>query len=303
MANIPEKLTDNLLNVYTYSFVETVPYEFFKPNPERDIAVNLVDKEYHCEKCGKVTHVNYQKRPLVYYSKGKLALERKAYDKLGKHFPYMGELEDGVPFTNEAIGLCTECAAGEVLQAKAPEQQVVNLAAELHAADELVVAKAQSAMEKALKSWLAKTDADEFLKYNLGDFAAVRDLICAVMLDDLAGVTAVLDEYLAERNKKTLSIKSLLEKLPEVWRAYAERPLSVFESMHDKMYHEYSVMFIEPGQSLEDYYIYRPIEKKRVIMFIEQPRIDTVEELLTEVGFHGEWIDLVSERLKELGAI
>ena len=35
-------------------------------------------------------------------------------------------------------------------------------------------------------------------------------------------------------------------------------------------------------------------------MFLEQPRIETLEELLMEVGFHGEWIDLVSQRLQEL---
>lgn len=297
------KITDNLLNVYNYSFVETVPYAFFKPNPERDIPVNLVDKEYHCEKCGKVTKVKYQKRQIVYYSKGKLALERKLYDKLGKDFPFMGEIEAGIPFTNEAIGLCKDCAAELVLNDDAPEQKIVNLAQELHAADELVVVKAQAAMEKALKKWLEHTSADEFLQFNLGDFNAVRDLICAVMLDDTAEVAAILAEYDEINKAKTTAIKTILEAVPDIWKAYTARPMAVFESMHDKMYHEYSVMFIEPSKDLEDYYIYRPIEKKRVQMFIEQPRIETIEELLTEVGFHGEWIDLVSARLKELGAI
>lgn len=297
------KITDNLLNVYNYSFVETVPYAFFKPNPERDIPVNLVDKEYHCEKCGKVTKVKYQKRQIVYYSKGKLALERKLYDKLGKDFPFMGEIEAGIPFTNEAIGLCKDCAAELVLNDDAPEQKIVNLAQELHAADELVVVKAQAAMEKALKKWLEHTSADEFLQFNLGDFNAVRDLICAVMLDDTAEVATILAEYDEINKAKTIAIKTILEAVPDIWKAYTARPMAVFESMHDKMYHEYSVMFIEPSKDLEDYYIYRPIEKKRVQMFIEQPRIETIEELLTEVGFHGEWIDLVSARLKELGAI
>lgn len=31
MANEPSRITDNLLNIFNYSFVETVPYEFFKP--------------------------------------------------------------------------------------------------------------------------------------------------------------------------------------------------------------------------------------------------------------------------------
>ena len=35
-------------------------------------------------------------------------------------------------------------------------------------------------------------------------------------------------------------------------------------------------------------------------MFLEQPRIETLEELLMEVGFHGEWIDLVNQRIQQL---
>ena len=94
MANEPSRITDNLLNIFNYSFVETVPYEFFKPRPERDIAVKLVDKEYHCAGCGKVTHVDYQERPLTYFSKGKLKEQRAIYEKLGKRFPTMEEIAE-----------------------------------------------------------------------------------------------------------------------------------------------------------------------------------------------------------------
>ena len=43
MTNEPSRITDNLLNVFNYCFVETVPYAFFKPNSQRDIPVNLVE--------------------------------------------------------------------------------------------------------------------------------------------------------------------------------------------------------------------------------------------------------------------
>ena len=35
--------------------------------------------------------------------------------------------------------------------------------------------------------------------------------------------------------------------------------------MNDKMYHEYTVAFPQPGTMPEDYYIYRPLEKSRVL--------------------------------------
>lgn len=301
MANEPSRITDNLLNVYNYCFVETVPYAFFKPNPERDIPVKLVDKEYHCEACGKVTNVRYNPRPLTYFSKGKLAQQRRVYDALGKEFPFMGQLTAGTPFTNEAVGLCRACAAEQVLTGETPEQQVVNLSEQLHRADELVVAKARAAMEKSLTDWLDKVEKPEvFLQYDLADFAALRDFICAVMLEDTAAEAAILREYREQIAAIEAKLQQLLEGLPEEWKAYAARSTAVFESMNDKMYHEYTVVFPAPGQLPEDYYIYRTIEKKRVLMFLEQPRIETLEELLMEVGFHGEWIDLVTNRLESL---
>ncbi|SDG28904.1 hypothetical protein SAMN05216584_103239 [Selenomonas sp. WCT3] len=301
MANEPSRITDNLLNVFNYCFVETVPYAFFKPNPERDIPVKLVGKEYHCSCCGKVSVVKYNERPLTYYSKGKLAQERRVYDKLGKDFPVMGEIFDGQPFTNEAIGLCRECAQKDVLGADNPEQLAVNLADRLHRADELLVAKARAAMEKALTDWLAKVEKPEdFLQYNLTDFAALRDFICAVMLEDISPETEILRAYREEIAAIEGQLQQLLEELPEEWKAYAARSTAVFESMNDKMYHEYTVVFPAPGQLPEDYYIYRNIEKKRVLMFLEQPRVETLDELFMEVGFHGEWIDLVTNRLESL---
>ena len=299
MANEPSRITDNLLNVFNYCFVETVPYAFFKPNPERDIPVRLVDKEYHCEGCGKVSTVKYKERPLTYYSKGKLAQERRIYDKLGKEFPVMGEILDGKPFTNAAIGLCRACAEKDILKAQAPEQRAVNLSQQLHRADELLVVKAQAAMEKSLLDWLEKVEKPEdFLQYDLTDFNALRDFICAVMLEDTSSVEKVLADYREQIGTIEKELRELLADLPEEWKAYAARSTAVFESMNDKMYHEYTVVFPAQGQMPEDYYIYRSIEKKRVLMFLEQPRVEELGELLMEVGFHGEWIDMVTNRLE-----
>ena len=124
MAEPAATITANLAQAFHYSFVETVPYAFFKPNPERDIAVNLRAKEYRCEKCGRVTRVTYRNEGVTYYSKGKLAEERRIYDTLGLSFPYMGEINDGVEFTNEAYGYCQACAQEGVVQSMVPAQRV-----------------------------------------------------------------------------------------------------------------------------------------------------------------------------------
>ena len=238
---------------------------------------------------------------MTYFSKGKLKEQRAIYEKLGKRFPTMEEIAEGRPFTNEAIGYCRDCAEKEILHDDAAGQRVCNLALQLHGEDELVVAKARAAMEDALKKWLAGIESvDEFLQYGLGDFNAVRDLICAVMLQDTSAEEALLAAYGDTVAAIKGEVTALLASLPNTWQAYAARSTGVYESMNDKMYHEYTVIFPKPGMIPEDYYIYRSIEKSRVRMFLDQPRIESLEELLTEAGFHGEWIDLVNQRLQEL---
>lgn len=153
MAEPAATITANLAQAFHYSFVETVPYAFFKPNPERDIAVNLRAKEYRCEKCGRVTRVTYRNEGVTYYSKGKLAEERRIYDTLGLSFPYMGEINDGVEFTNEAYGYCQACAQECVLQSMEPAQRAYNLAELLHTADMLVLSHARDDAEQALTAY------------------------------------------------------------------------------------------------------------------------------------------------------
>ena len=235
-------ITKNLAHAFHYAFVETVPYAFFKPNPERDIAVHLVAKEYRCKACGKITRVAYRNTGVTYYSKGKLAEERQTYDRLGLHFPYMGEIESGIAFTNEAVGFCRACAQEKLLDSMEPAQRAYNLAELLHTEDLVVLAHAKDDAEQAL--------------------AAYRGLVNEVQVQEA----------------------ELLAKLPDTFRAYAARPTRAPESMSDKVYHEYTIAFPAADAPNELYYIERTIEKSRLLMFLAQTRIETLEELRREAG-------------------
>ena len=180
MANEPGKIKEQLDSVYEYCFVETVPYAFFKPNPARDIAVNLRAKEYRCPACGKVTRVPYRYHGDTYFSKGKLAAERRTYDKLGLDFPTMGRIVAGEPFVNEAVGYCAACAKERLGVSEDPAQRAVNLAQQLHRADALVATAARLAMEEALRRWLAAADAETLRQFDVSTLEKTRDLICAI---------------------------------------------------------------------------------------------------------------------------
>lgn len=300
MVNEPGKIKEQLESVYEYCFVETVPYAFFKPNPARDIAVNLRAKEYRCPACGKVTRVPYRYHGDTYFSKGKLAAERRTYDKLGLDFPTMGRIAAGEPFVNEAVGYCAACAKERLGASEDPAQRVVNLAQQLHRADALVVTAARLAMEGALRRWLAAADAETLRRFDVSTLEKTRDLICAVMLDDTAGAEQALADYRAVVRHVQETCAHLLASLPEVFTASVARSTHAPESMSDKVYHEYTVAFAAADAPREEFYFPRRVEKQRLSMFLEQPRVASLAELFSEVGFHGEWLDLFTARVREL---
>lgn len=300
MANEPGKIKEQLESVYEYCFVETVPYAFFKPNPARDIAVNLRAKEYRCPVCGKVTRVPYRYHGDTYFSKGKLAAERRTYDKLGLEFPTMGRIAAGEPFVNEAVGYCAACAKERLGASEDPAQRVVNLAQQLHRADALVVTAARLAMEEALRRWLAAADAETLRQFDVSMPEKTRDLICAIMLDDTAGAEQALADYRAVVRHVQEACARLLSLLPEVFTASVARSTHAPESMSDKVYHEYTVAFAAADAPREEFYFPRRVEKQRLSMFLEQPRVASLADLFSEVGFHGEWLDFFRARVHEL---
>ena len=300
MANEPGKIKEQLESVYEYCFVETVHYAFFKPNPARDIAVNLRAKEYRCPACGKVTRVPYRYHGDTYFSKGKLAAERRTYDKLGLEFPTMGCIAAGEPFVNEAVGYCAACAKERLGASEDPAQRVVNLAQQLHRADALVVTAARLAMEEALRRWLAAADAETLRQFDVSTLEKTRDLICAIMLDDTAGAEQALADYRAVVRHVQETCAQLLSLLPEVFTASVARSTHAPESMSDKVYHEYTVAFAAADAPREEFYFPRRVEKQRLSMFLEQPRVASLADLFSEVGFHGEWLDFFRARVHEL---
>ena len=300
MANEPGKIKEQLESVYEYCFVETVHYAFFKPNPARDIAVNLRAKEYRCPACGKVTRVPYRYHGDTYFSKGKLAAERRTYDKLGLEFPTMGRIAAGEPFVNEAVGYCAACAKERLGASEDPAQRVVNLAQQLHRADALVVTAARLAMEEALRRWLAAADAETLRQFDVSTLEKTRDLICAIMLDDTAGAEQALADYRAVVRHVQETCAQLLSLLPEVFTASVARSTHAPESMSDKVYHEYTVAFAAADAPREEFYFPRRVEKQRLSMFLEQPRVASLADLFSEVGFHGEWLDFFRARVHEL---
>ena len=42
------------------------------------------------------------------------------------------------------------------------------------------------------------------------------------------------------------------------------------------------------------------VEKSRVEMFVKQPRMESIQDLLSDAGFQEQWIDMVMDKANEL---
>lgn len=292
------KITDNLLKVYNYAFIDDMPYGFFKPNDAMYVGVKLVDKMYHCPECGGEFTVKFRNDNdgITYFSKSRVASQREVYDELDLDFPAQWELMEK-PFTYHTIGVCSKCAKKHILNSQEAGQHIYNLCHQLHMQDELLAAKAKKLMTASVKKWLdGIEDSSYLLQFDLSTHESLRDLVCAVILQDTQAIEDALQEYRDTIQPLIYEAKKLLEKQTPAWKAQVAHSSSLPMSMSDEEYHEYTVAFPVDDTVGQDFYITQSVEKERVSMFLEQRRCASLEELLMDTGFHEEWIDMVVDK-------
>ena len=292
------KITDNLLKVYNYAFIDDMPYGFFKPNDAMYVGVKLVDKMYHCPECGGEFTVKFRNDNdgITYFSKSRIAAQKKVYEYLGLDFPANWELMEQ-PFTYHIIGVCSECAKKDIMESQEDGQHIYNLCHELHMQDELMAAKAKKYMTNSLQKWLdGITESSYLMQFDLSTRESLRDLICAVIMQDTKAVEDALQEYRDTIQPIIYEAKQLLEKQTPAWKANVAHSCSLPDSMSDEEYHEYTVAFPDESSEGQDFYMEKSIEKERVSMFLTQHRLTSLEEVLMDAGFHEEWIDMVVDK-------
>ena len=122
------------------------------------------------------------------------------------------------------------------------------------------------------------------------------NLICSIILQRTDLLAPELEAYQKLCGELTAEAQDLLKTQPDAWKAYTMRPTDLYESMSDELYHEYTVAFPQADTLREEFYLYRSIEKKRVKLFLEQPRIASMETLLLETGIQPQWVQWFEEK-------
>lgn len=293
-------ITENLANAYSYAFIETAPYSFIIPTKAQYVAINLRRKICHCLSCGASVQVDYKQEGVVYFSRARFEKQREIYKNQRLVFPDRDALEAQASFIYHEEGYCSACAE-RALTDKDAGQTIYNLCRALYLRDQKALDEARAAMGGRIKTWLGGiTSSAQLSGYDLSSYSSLENLLCTVVLDDLSGVKACLAAYREDARKQIGRIEELLARAEDRWEAYAARPTTIYESMSDELYHEYTVAFPVKETADQEFYALRKIEKSRVCLFLEQPRIQTVEELLAEAGFLPVWVDWLIDRVTAL---
>lgn len=300
--NITTKITDNLLKVYSYAFIEETTYGFYKPNEAMYVGVRMTQKQYNCPECQKnfKVEIRNDNDGILYFSKSRIADQKKLYDELGMDFPADWELMEK-PYTYQLIGYCAACAAQKFAESDHVGQRITNLCHELYLQDMLVSDKAKQYMTDAVQAWLnGIAEAEELTRFDLTQPEIIQELIWIMVLSDTAKCEQALQEYRDAVQPILYELHNLLEKATPAWKAYAPRSSSLPESMSDGEYHEYTLAFPADNTVGQDFYFKKNIEKARVEMFVNQPRLASIQDLLADAGFQEKWIDMVMDKANEL---
>ncbi|MGM9539177.1 hypothetical protein [Anaerovibrio sp.] len=296
------KITDNLLKVYDYAFLEGATYGFYKPNDAMYAGVRMTEKQYHCPGCGRSFSVKIRNDNdgILYFSRSRIAEQKKIYEELGLDFPADHELMEK-PYTYHLTGYCAECADRELAEADQWPQRINNLCHALYLQDMLVSDKARQYMTDAVQRWLdGISEARELTRFDLANPEVLQELIWIMVLSDTEACEKALQEYRDAIQPLLYELKELLERATPAWKAYVARSSSLPESMSDGEYHEYTLAFPADDTQGQDFYFRRSVEKSRVGMFVSQRRISSIQELLADAGFQERWIDMVMDKANEL---
>lgn len=281
-------LLNQLPQLFMFAFIETAVYHFVFPKKDQYIAAHISKKACRCLLCNEIVEVAFQNDGVVHIQKSRLAEQKKIYAALGLAFPAIAQ---GEPLVYQQTGYCEKCFAANLPQAEQPAQLVYNLCRRIYELDRQFAATAARLMAAAVHSWLEKTPDERFSGYNMSGSSAVRELLSGLVVSDEA-VNRHLREYRLLFTELAGQVKAHLACIAaNKFTAIVGKPLAIYESMAEDIYNEYTVVFPAANSPAGEFYAAAVLIKERVMMFLDQSRINAPEDLLRELGCVDQWIE------------
>jgi hypothetical protein len=291
-------IMDNLQNVFDYVFVQTSMYHFIVPKADKYVAVSIYKKICRCMECEATFEVDFNYNGPVHIEKSRLDAQRALYDKLGLAFP---RIEDGEPLVYNQVGYCDTCFSERLKNQKDNKQAVYNLCRQINCLDKQLVLHAVEVMDQVVLKWLESIKSlEQLTEYNLTSYLSIREVLSAVIVGDET-VAGYIGSYKMRFTELKQCLTGYLNEFNDnKFTAIVGKPLNVYESLADDIYNEYTILFpIESTLDLE-FYSESQIQKDRIIMFLDQIRIDNGESLIQEAGFADKWIEWLVNHVASL---
>ncbi|MEG6584648.1 hypothetical protein [Dendrosporobacter sp. 1207_IL3150] len=291
-------VTGNLQNVFNYTFVETTMYYFIVPKSDKYAPIRVSKKNYKCSACGESHDVSFKHDGNVHIEKSRLSAQKNLYAKLGLSFP---AVEKGEPIVYQQIGYCENCYEKCLKNTEDDRQAIYNLCKQVNQLDNQFVVTADELFDKIILSWLESiTDVEQLTEYNLSGYMAIREVLVKLIVSNEDAV-----QYVKDYQEKTAALAKMihgyLTRVNETkFDAFVGKPLDIYESMAEEIYNEYTVLFPVDGTPSIEFYSESNILKERVIMFLDQQRIDSVTMLINETGFSDKWVEWLAERISKI---
>lgn len=240
-----KSLTSLLQQSYNNAFSETPSYNFVAPTAAKLPSVIIDRKQQHCLSCGSINEIEYINYGHSYADHEHLVLQQSLHDKFGLVFPPAGNTQE---FVYQQEGYCLNCFPATEQSLTTTGQSIYKLCSQLVGADSRVI-----------------TDITR-------------------LLDEDKDIHDYLDTYRKTSENLITEIKVLLDEIvADDFDAYVGRPMNMLDSLCSKMFNEYTIL-VPIQDTPEDYFFIKSsIKKQNVLTFLQLPRINTVEQVRTEL--------------------
>lgn len=242
-----DKSTTSILQQsYNNAFIETPSYNFISPEAAKLPPVIVNRKQQRCICCGTISEIEYINNGLSYADQEQLDSQQTLHNKYSLEFPPAGT---GQEFVYQQEGYCAACFPITEQKLASPGQAVYKLCSQLVGADARVI----------------------------------NDI--SLLLDENKDINDYLTSYRRISETLITEIKALLDETDaETFEAYVGRSMNMFDTLSNKMFNEYTVLFPTHDTPKDYFFIKSSIKRQNVLTFLQIPRIYKVDQLITELS-------------------
>lgn len=289
-------ITTDLQNLFSYAFIERVPYHFVVPKKSNYQELSIAERQNYCSKCGNTFITEFKNDTNVYITKDKLNKQANIYEKLGLEWQKPNK---GDAYIYRQTGFCPSCFNQEYNNMP-QEQEIYTMVKNIYDQDIALINDAKELIEEIIKKWISSLETVEDVKnLKFNNYLDIRKFILTICSNDFS-LAELLNNYKSSIEIKIALLQTQLKSVEsDKLNLFVNIDNSIYESMSDELYNEYTVLMPQQNTTGEFYYNLA-ISVERINLFLDQDRVENVFDLINEVGFYDTWIEWLLDHTSNL---